>query len=346
MILLTLKGLILYFISGHTSGDELETATSSDIEIISSPNGGDSSSAQSCRHAVLRHGSISVRGHVREPSSASSEEGGRDVERLLRRVTELTDTLENKEVKLGELEQINQELLETNAELRAQLDGMLARQVDSVTEEWTQRLSALERKFQQAIRERDALRRQLEQAKRDASEKVSKSQLDATLAERDQLISELRTEGEKLSKQHLQHSNIIKKLRTKEKENETTIKNLKEQLEELTTETDRLKRSLSAKEDVERSQIDAVHQLTAKNKKLETENNSLKSDLEDTQQKLATSITSLEAAKQELNELRRSVDAHRAKITSFQSQDEERQAEKARHDEALTQRDELRQRIR
>lgn len=43
--------------------------------------------------------------------------------------------------------------------------------------------------------------------------------------------------GEKLSKQQLQHSNIIKKLRVKEKENDATItkqsKKLKEQEDEL-----------------------------------------------------------------------------------------------------------------
>lgn len=43
--------------------------------------------------------------------------------------------------------------------------------------------------------------------------------------------------GEKLSKQQLQHSNIIKKLRAKEKESEATVakqsKKLKEQEEEL-----------------------------------------------------------------------------------------------------------------
>lgn len=41
------------------------------------------------------------------------------------------------------------------------------------------------------------------------------------------IIKELREEGEKLSKQQLQHSNIIKKLRVKEKENDALIKSQK-----------------------------------------------------------------------------------------------------------------------
>lgn len=39
--------------SGHTSGDELETTTSSDIEIISSPNGDGSSTAS--RQSPAKH---------------------------------------------------------------------------------------------------------------------------------------------------------------------------------------------------------------------------------------------------------------------------------------------------
>lgn len=56
---------------------------------------------------------------------------------------------------------------------------------------------------------------------------MSKNELESAVAEKNEVIKELREEGEKLSKQQLQHSNIIKKLRTKEKEHEATIKNLK-----------------------------------------------------------------------------------------------------------------------
>jgi hypothetical protein len=45
--------------------------------------------------------------------------------------------------------------------------------------------------------------------------------------DKDQLILELRTEGEKLSKQQLTLSNTIKKLRATEKENAKTISYLK-----------------------------------------------------------------------------------------------------------------------
>lgn len=45
--------------------------------------------------------------------------------------------------------------------------------------------------------------------------------------EKEEQIQQLLEEGEKLSKAQLQHTNIIKKLRAKEKDNETQISSLK-----------------------------------------------------------------------------------------------------------------------
>lgn len=238
--------------SGHTSGDEIETNTSSDIEIISSPNG-DSSSTQSRQSPAkqcstkYKHSDANVdvllgkmtfkkvKGHNRELSEASSisdDSHSSEVDRLLKRVSEMTEILELREAKLIEMNRRNAELQETNSELSKQLDAFLTKQCESedltqVTEEYTQRLSALERKFQQAIRDKDSLRKQLEQSKQEAAVKVSKTEINSLIVEKDETIAQLREEGEKLSKQQLQHSNIIKKLRAKEKEQESVIKNLK-----------------------------------------------------------------------------------------------------------------------
>lgn len=233
--------------SGHTSGDELETTTSSDIEIISSPNG-DSSSTHS-RHspakllgkpkldanvdALLCKMTLNkIKGHNRELSEASSISDDSELDKLLKRLSEMTDILESREAKLIEVSRRNAELQEINGDYRQQLDVIFKNQMESldvhqVTEEYTQRLSALERKFQQAIREKDILRKQLDQCKQDAVTRMTKAEMDTLMADKDEVIKELREEGEKLSKQQLQHSTIIKKLRAKEKENEATIKHLK-----------------------------------------------------------------------------------------------------------------------
>ncbi|CAG9763955.1 unnamed protein product [Ceutorhynchus assimilis] len=236
--------------SDHTSCDELETTTSSDIEIISSPNG-DSSSTQSRQSPI------------KKPELSSDDSC--DINKLLRRIAEMTDILESRESKLIETNRRNAELQEQNSDLKNQLNCLLQQQQDidlsQVTEEYTQRLSALEKKFQQALREKDVLKKQLEQAKLDVAARLSKNELESAVADKEEVIRELRQEGEKLSKQQLQHGNIIKKLRAKEKEHEATIKTLREANENLTTETDRLKKSLSAK-DRSRTQSDPKTQKT------------------------------------------------------------------------------------
>ncbi|XP_033215699.1 TATA element modulatory factor isoform X2 [Belonocnema kinseyi] len=304
--------------SGHTSGDELETTTSSDIEIISrySPNG-DSSSTQSRaspaklflnKSSDLLTKTLKTRGHSRELSeiSVGSDDASLEIEKLLKRIQEMTEILEARESKLIDVSRMNMELHEQNNTLKKQLDNVEKHveqnDLTQITDEYTQRLSALERKFQQAIRDRDLLRKNLEQLKHETASRLSSMEISTINAEKDEIIKELREEGEKLSKQQLQHSNIIKKLRVKEKENESTMKSQKEQLEEQGLELDRLKRSLYAKEEVERSQIEAVHSLTAKTKKQEKEILSLQEKLDHALNKMDVYKKSLDAAKVELSE--------------------------------------------
>lgn len=306
--------------SGHTSGDELETTTSSDIEIISSPNG-DSSSTQSrqspaklqlSKSGDLLTKTLKTRGHSRELSEISigSDEANMEIEKLLKRVQEMTEILEARESKLIDISRINMELHEQNTNLIKQLENFEKhaeqnQNINQITDEYTQRLSALERKFQQAIRERDQLRKNLDQLKLEAASRLSSQEMSNINAEKDEIIKELREEGEKLSKQQLQHSNIIKKLRVKEKETDATIKSQKEQVEEQNTELERLKRSLHAKEEVERSQIEAVHTLTAKTKKQEKEILTLQEKLDNAVHKMEAYKKSLDAAKVDLTETKK-----------------------------------------
>ncbi|KYN13069.1 TATA element modulatory factor [Trachymyrmex cornetzi] len=306
--------------SGHTSGDELETTTSSDIEIISSPNG-DSSSTQSRQSPAklqLNKGgdlltkTLKTRGHSRELSeiSVGSDETNMEIEKLLKRIQEMTEILEARESKLIDVSRINMELHEQNTNLMKQLENFEKhaeqnQNINQITDEYTQRLSALERKFQQAIRERDQLRKNLDQLKLEAASRLSSQEMSNINAEKDEIIKELREEGEKLSKQQLQHSNIIKKLRIKEKETDAMIKSQKEQIEEQNTELERLKRSLYAKEEVERSQIEAVHTLTAKTKKQEKEILMLQEKLDNTMHKMEAFKKSLDAAKVDLAETKK-----------------------------------------
>lgn len=314
--------------SGHTSADEIETATSSDIEIISGPNGDSSSHTSSvagvliaCKssklpphsqYVVLGNASGKKKGHYRELSEASTyslhsesgSDGCSEYEKLAQRVTELTEVIENRECKLVQLGRENAQLHEQNAEMKIKLDT-LQLQIDSQgmnSDDYTQRMSTLERKFQQTLRERDTLRIELKNMQANFSKSISKEDIDKIIKEKDTMIDELKTEGEKLSKQILQHSTITKKLRAKEKETDVLVKKQSEQIEELSNELERVKKSLSAKEEMEKSQIQAIHKLTSEKQKLVKEVAQLKSDFDDTTQRLSTIQTSFDAARKELNE--------------------------------------------
>ncbi|XP_033186917.2 TATA element modulatory factor isoform X1 [Bombus vancouverensis nearcticus] len=314
--------------SGHTSGDELETTTSSDIEVISrySPNGDSSSTQsrqklQSTRGCDLLMRTLKTKGHSRELSeiSVGSDETNVEIEKLLKRIQEMTEILEARESKLIDVSRMNMELHEQNNNLKKQLDNFekhaeQSQSINQITDEYTQRLSALERKFQQAIRERDSLRKNLEQLKVEAATRLSSQELSTLNAEKDEIIKELRDEGEKLSKQQLQHSNIIKKLRVKEKENDALIKSQKEQIEEQTSELERLKRSLRAKEEVELSQIDAVYSLTARTKTLEKEVTTLQKQLENAIQNAETYKKNLDTTKTELSETKKILTATESEL--------------------------------
>ncbi|XP_075978981.1 TATA element modulatory factor [Anticarsia gemmatalis] len=320
--------------SGHTSGDELETTTSSDIEIIPSPNGDGhtfrNSPAKYAFNKTKFDGTTSpnlvdlvlgktlatkIRGHNRELSEASiqsntsDESQGSENERLMRRLCEMAEILEARENRLMEVSRSNAELAESNTELKSQVESLMAKHeggdINTITEDYTQRMSALEKKFQQAIREKDQLRKQLDTIKTETTTRKNSSELENSLKEKDDIISQLQEEGEKLARQQLQHSNIIKKLRAKEKDNEQVIKGLRDKVAEQTTELDRLKRSIAAKEELEVSQIEAVYRLTTANKKMETELMETKSQLDDTTHKLEGARTSLDSARRELSELQR-----------------------------------------
>ncbi|RVE42577.1 hypothetical protein evm_012774 [Chilo suppressalis] len=322
--------------SGHTSGDELETTTSSDIEIIPSPNGDNGHGF--CRNSPAKYAfkqskfdgttspnlvdlvlgkslATKIRGHNRELSEASvqsntsDESQGSENDKLMRRLCEMAEILEARENRLIEVSRSNAELAENNAELKSQLESMQAKHeggdISVITEDYTQRMSALEKKFQQAIREKDQLRKQLDTLKSESSSRKNSSELENALKEKDEVISQLQEEGEKLARQQLQHSNIIKKLRAKEKDNEQVIKSLRDKIAEQASELERVKRSMAAKEELEVNQIEAVYRLNTANKRLQQELAETKSSLDDTTQRLESSRTSLEAARQELNELQR-----------------------------------------
>jgi hypothetical protein len=230
--------------SGTTSGDELETATSSDIEIISSPGNGDSCSSNSfnkvspskvpdafpyknselCLADLQLEVVTRKQGHSRELSEISllsDDSNISETERLLKKISEMSEVLEQREFKLVQLGRFNAELTENNNQLLNELEIYKKKKnsldISNVQEEYTQRLSALEKKFQQTIRENTAIKKLNESMRSDLLNKITREDHEKIVQFKDNVVETLKSEGEKLSKQILQLNTIIKKLRTKTK---------------------------------------------------------------------------------------------------------------------------------
>lgn len=346
--------------SPPNSNDEMETATSSDIEIISNPNGDASSTASNTtRTSPLKNDkkietsnasvpmavSSSVltgrKGHCREPSEISilsmDSQSEDEIEKLLKRISELNSIVEARELRLLQSERQNAELQEKNNELQALVNSNNLQS----SEEYTKRVSSLEKKFQNCIRERDTLRMKV----KELEAKIPKNDLTDALSESQNMVTELRLEGEKLAKEVLQQSNIIKKLRVKEKASDNQLKSLKDQLSLTHEEVERLKKTLSAKEDVERTQIEAVHKMTSENQRLSTENSQLRSKLDDTQQKLSTLQRSFDAVKAELQQRSKQHSDLSRTAENVQAVEKEKALAKAENQELQKQLQELREKI-
>ncbi|XP_017013039.2 TATA element modulatory factor [Drosophila takahashii] len=290
--------------------DQSYSSTSSDIEIISNPNGDSSTNSTTTRtspqkfkeHLAAAAASAAPgktlpksKGHHREPSEISllSEDSQSELDKLVQRISELNQVIEAREQRLLQSERQNAELLERNQELR---EAVANNANSPEAAEAVQRLSALEKKFQASIRERDALRIQMKSLRDELQNKIPKDEL----AECNEMIAGLQSEGEKLSKEILQQSNIIKKLRAKEKTSDTLLKKNGEQISLLSSESERLKKSLAAKEEMERSQIEAVCRMTADKKRVDEENADGRSRIEDLQSRLAALQASFDGLKGDL----------------------------------------------
>ncbi|KAM7297078.1 TATA element modulatory factor [Ixodes scapularis] len=325
--------------SSSPSGDEEgETVSSSDIEIISSPNGG-SSCDQFSGVLPARH-LWEMRRESREEKRSESPETVEDShnplasalesspsrlgehmseeEKLRARVNELQGVLDARERKVFLLSKEIAEMSDSNAALQSslrqaeELRSKESQDVSRLTQEFTHRLAKLETRLLDTSRERDTLKSRLEAVQQESVTKVSISQMDVLLKEKDEQIAELMSEGkwcpllpcEKLSKQHLQQSTIIKKLRAKEKDMENVIKSHKERLEDQSKELDRLRRSMSAKDDQEKKHIDTIRQLTSSNHQLEKDAKDLEESLADAHVNLAGAMAKLDNAYSEIAELR------------------------------------------
>merc|ERR1719357_1559416 len=134
--------------------------------------------------------------------------------------------------------------------------------------------------------------------------------------EKDEMIQDLRSEGEALAKQNGKQAEVIRKLRSKEKCHDGEVSRLKADLDKNANEVERLRKSIAAKNDVEGSQSEAIKSLTDANQAWEVENKKLKNDLEDNVEKVAGLRKSLEAAYREMAEMKRKLEEEKGEAAA------------------------------
>ena len=130
------------------------------------------------------------------PSEDSSVAPSLETEKLLKKLAEMAEILEARETKLVELSRSNLELQEKNTDLTSQVRE--AKKINSKlneanisSEEFTQRLSTMEKKLQQTIAERDKFKEESKILKIELASKLP----DSDIAEKDEIITDLRAEG-------------------------------------------------------------------------------------------------------------------------------------------------------
>ncbi|XP_034544158.1 TATA element modulatory factor [Notolabrus celidotus] len=175
--------------------------------------------------------------------------------------------------------------------------------VQSLKDEFTQRIADAERKAQLACKERDIAKKEIKGLREELSTRLNPSDTMEIIREKEEQIRGLLEEGEKLSKQQLQHSNIIKKLRVKEKDSDSRIIKQQKKIKELDEELKTLQQVLDGKEEVEKQHRENIKKLNAVVERQEKELNRVQADSEELQEKNRSIQAALDSSYKELAEL-------------------------------------------
>ncbi|XP_023849966.1 TATA element modulatory factor isoform X2 [Salvelinus sp. IW2-2015] len=197
-------------------------------------------------------------------------------------IDELSSRLEKRELQLLSVSKDKARLEEECDNLKDEVIGLKeeSSSVQSLKEEFTQRIADTERKAQLACKERD-IAKKIKGMREELSTRLNSNETMEIIREKEEQIRELLEEGEKLSKQQLQHSNIIKKLRVKEKESETKITKQNKKLKEQEEELKHLQQVLDEKEEVEKQHRDNIKKLNVVVERQEKDMTKLQSDSEE-----------------------------------------------------------------
>ncbi|KFP36156.1 TATA element modulatory factor, partial [Chlamydotis macqueenii] len=226
-------------------------------------------------------------------------------------IDSLTEKLEKREIQLLSTSKEKACLEEAYDNLKDEMFRMKeeSSSLSSLKEEFAQRIADAEKKLQLACKERDAAKKEVKTVKEELATRLNTNETAELLKEKEEQIKGLMEEGEKLSKQQLHNSNIIKKLRAKEKERENTNTKQNKKIKELEEELQHLKQVLDGKEDLEKQHRDSIKQLNSVVERQEKDLAKLQVEVEDLEERNRSVQAALDSAYKEL------ADLHKANAT-------------------------------
>lgn len=222
-------------------------------------------------------------------------------------LTQLKELLQVREMKLLQQSEEMIKLQDSNQEMQRYLDGFKRQMenMDEVKEELTHQVSSGEKKLQAITKERDSLKQQIQLLNNEKNQQKDSKELSELLKEKDEMIAGLMEEGEKLSKQELHSNNMIKKLRSREKQNEQLMTAQKQQIEDLENEIKRLKEMVKKKEENELKYQESMSQLNLIAEQQAKEITQIKPERDELQDKVRSLQSNLDSVYKELTEMRK-----------------------------------------
>ncbi|XP_069329888.1 TATA element modulatory factor isoform X2 [Eulemur rufifrons] len=238
-------------------------------------------------------------------AAESQPEALSEKEDVCKTVEFLNEKLEKREAQLLSLSKEKALLEEAYDNLKDEMFRVKeeSSSISSLKDEFTQRIAEAEKKVQLACKERDAAKKEIKNVKEELATRLNSSETAELLKEKDEQIQGLMEEGEKLSKQQLHNSNIIKKLRAKDKENENIITKLNKKVKELEEELQHLKQVLDGKEEVEKQHRENIKKLNSVVGRQEKDLGKLQVDMDELEEKNRSIQAALDSAYKELTDL-------------------------------------------
>ncbi|XP_018410933.1 PREDICTED: TATA element modulatory factor isoform X1 [Nanorana parkeri] len=227
------------------------------------------------------------------------------VEDMHKIIDELTTRLDKREIQLLSVSKEKALLEETLDNLRDELVRVKeeSHSISLLKDEFTHRIAEAERRAQLACKERDTAKKEVKTVKEELATRLNSSETAEIMREKDEQIQGLLEEGEKLSKQQLHNSNIIKKLRAKEKEHEHTVTKQGKKIRELEDEMQLLKQTLDGKEELEKQHRENIRKLNGMVERQEKDVGRLQAEVEEVQENNRSLQSALDSSYKELAEL-------------------------------------------